>query len=98
MVRTKDPLLEVFRRRDDAAFREEFMKSLETKQMGRKERQAANNPAPKGGRMQSAHRARHPESVSPGKGRRLKHHFPAESGRRQVTLKTARVTASNASN
>jgi N-sulfoglucosamine sulfohydrolase len=40
MVKTKDPLLEVFRKRDDAAFREQFMQQLESKQVSKKKRKA----------------------------------------------------------
>jgi N-sulfoglucosamine sulfohydrolase len=41
MVRTNDPLLEVFQKRDDAAFREAFMKQAEEKTTPRKKRKAA---------------------------------------------------------
>jgi N-sulfoglucosamine sulfohydrolase len=94
MVRTKDPLLEVFRRRDDAAFREEFMKSLETKQMSRKERQAANNALQKATNAKALIELDIPKSVSPGQKAvvKLKHHFPAELGVKpvQVTLKSGK--------
>ena len=94
MVRTKDPLLEVFRRRDDAAFREAFMKSLETKQMGRKERQAANNALQKATNAKALIELGIPKSVSPGQKAvvKLKHHFPAELGEKpvQVTLKNGK--------
>lgn len=94
MVRTKDPLLEVFRRRDDAAFREAFMKSLETKQMGRKERQAANNALQKPTNAKALIELGIPKSVSPGQKAvvKLKHHFPAELGEKpvQVTLKNGK--------
>ncbi|MFO1440003.1 MAG: sulfatase [Verrucomicrobiaceae bacterium] len=94
MVRTKDPLLEVFRRRDDAAFREAFMKSLETKQMGRKERQAANNALQKPKNAKALIELGIPKSVLPGQKAvvKLKHHFPAELGEKpvQVTLKNGK--------
>lgn len=94
MVRTKDPLLEVFRRRDDAAFREAFMKSLETKQMGRKERQAANNALQKPTNAKALIELGIPKSVLPGQKAvvKLKHHFPAELGEKpvQVTLKNGK--------
>ncbi|MEQ1859226.1 MAG: sulfatase [Chthoniobacteraceae bacterium] len=41
MVRTRDPLLEVFRKRDDAAAREAFMQQIDEKQTPRKKRKAA---------------------------------------------------------
>lgn len=41
MVRTNDPLLEVFRLRDDAAFREQHIAALEQQQVSRKGRKAA---------------------------------------------------------
>lgn len=94
MVRTKDPLLEVFRRRDDAAFREEFMKSLETKQMSPKDRKAANNELKKTGGAKPLIELDIPKSVSPGQKAsvKLKHHFPAELGEKpvQVTLKNGK--------
>ncbi|MBL9185690.1 MAG: sulfatase [Verrucomicrobiaceae bacterium] len=94
MVRTKDPLLEVFRRRDDAGFREEFMKSLESKQMGRKQRQAANNQLKKAADGKSLIELDIPKSVSPGQKAvvKLKHHFPADLGEKpvQVTLKNGK--------
>jgi N-sulfoglucosamine sulfohydrolase len=94
MVRTKDPLLEVFRRRDDAAFREEFMKSLESKQMGRKERQAANNQLKKAADAKPLIELDIPKTVAPGQkvAVKLKHHFPADLGEKpvQVTLKNGK--------
>ena len=40
MVKTNDPLLEVFRKRDDAAYCTAFMKKLEENQLSRKKRRA----------------------------------------------------------
>ena len=42
MVKTNDSLLEVFRKRDDAAFREQYMKQLEGKQTSAQDRKVAN--------------------------------------------------------
>jgi N-sulfoglucosamine sulfohydrolase len=84
MIKTKDPLLEVFRRRDDAAFREEYMKSLEGKQTSRKGRKAAEEPP-------ALIELEIPPSITPGQKAivKLKHHFPADLGEKpiQVTLK-----------
>lgn len=94
MVRTKDPLLEVFRRRDDAAFREEFMKRLESKQMGRKQRQPANKELKKAGDAKPLIELDIPKTVAPGQKVtvKLKHHFPADLGENpvQVTLKNGK--------
>lgn len=91
MVRTKDPLLEVFRRRDDAAFREQFMKGLEGKQTGRKERKAANQAMKKAAEPKALIELEIPKSVAPGQKAmvKLKHSFPADLGEKpvQVTLK-----------
>lgn len=38
MVRTKDPIVEVFRKRDDAAYREKYMKGIEEETVSKKER------------------------------------------------------------
>jgi hypothetical protein len=78
MVRTKDPLLEVFRRREDAAFREAFMKSLEMKPKDRKERQAAQNALPKPPDAKALIELEIPKSVTAGQTVtvKLKHHFP----------------------
>jgi N-sulfoglucosamine sulfohydrolase len=96
MVRTKDPLLEVFRKRDDAAFREEFMKGQEAAQKSRKDRKASNTEMKKAGGVKKGAELialEIPASVSPG-GKaivKLTHAFPAELGEKpvQVTLKGA---------
>ncbi|MCA1964961.1 MAG: sulfatase [Prosthecobacter sp.] len=94
MVRTQDPLLEVFRRREDAAFREAFMKSLEMKPKERKERQAAQNALPKTPDAKALIELEIPKSVTAGQTVtvKLKHHFPAELGEKpvQVTLKNGK--------
>jgi len=96
MVRTNDPLLEVFRRRDDAAFREQFMKGLEGKQMTRKERQTANNALKKPANPKTLIELDIPETVAAGQKAvvKLKHTFPAELGEKpvQVTLKSGKGT------
>lgn len=88
MVKTKDPLLEVFRRRDDAAFREQFMKQLEGRQMSKKERHAANKAAQTPADLISLEV---PETITRGQKAtvKLKHQFPADLGEKpvQVTLK-----------
>jgi N-sulfoglucosamine sulfohydrolase len=43
MVRTKDPLLEVFRHRDDAAFREDFMRQVEKDAAAHSKRKRSEN-------------------------------------------------------
>lgn len=96
MVRTKDPLLEVFRKRDDAAFREQFMKEQEAAQKSRKDRKASNTEMKKAGGVKKGAELialEIPASVSPG-GKavvKLTHAFPAELGEKpvQVTLKGA---------
>ena len=96
MVRTKDPLLEVFRKRDDAAFREEFMKGQESAQKSRKDRKASNTEMKKAGGVKKGAELialEIPASVSPG-GKvvvKLTHAFPADLGEKpvQVTLKGA---------
>jgi N-sulfoglucosamine sulfohydrolase len=96
MVRTNDPLLEVFRRRDDAAFREQFMKGLEGKQMTRKERQTANNALKKPANPKTLIGLDIPETVAAGQKAvvKLNHTFPAELGEKpvQVTLKNGKGT------
>ena len=48
MVKTGDPLLDVFRQRDDVAFREAYMKKVEKESTDRGSR--ADRKAAKGGR------------------------------------------------
>lgn len=87
MVRTADPLLEVFRKRDDAAFREQFMKQLEGKRVNRAERKAANRQAKSPALIQ----LQVPQIIKAGEPAivKLKHSFPAELGEKpvQITLK-----------
>lgn len=95
MVKTHDPLLEVFRHREDPAAREKLMQELEGKQVSKKERVAANRAA----KMQNKAAAKPaafialevPASVTPGQKATVKltHHFPADLGEKpvQVTLK-----------
>jgi N-sulfoglucosamine sulfohydrolase len=95
MVKTKDPLLEVFRHRDDAAVREKLMQELEGKQVSKKDRVAAKQAT----KMQNKAAAKPaalialeiPEFVIPGQKTTVKltHHFPADLGEKlvQVTLK-----------
>lgn len=96
MVRTKDPLLEVFRKRHDAAFREEFLQSLTAKQMSRAERQKANSAAKTENAAPGLISLVLPENVIAGQTAvlRLKHAFPAEMGEKpvQVTLKDSKGT------
>jgi N-sulfoglucosamine sulfohydrolase len=91
MVRTNDPLLEVFRKRDEAAFREEYMKSLEGKQMSAKDRKAANKAVSAGKPTDALIALEAPTSVAPGQKAtvKVKHTFPADLGEKpiQVTLK-----------
>ncbi|MFO1483765.1 MAG: sulfatase [Verrucomicrobiaceae bacterium] len=100
MVRTNDPLLEVFRKRDDAAFREEYMKQLEGKRMSKKERVMANravkNTADGAAKPGTLIAFELPETVAAGQKAtvKLKHTFPADLGEKpvQVTLKDAKGT------
>lgn len=95
MVKTKDPLLEVFRHRADPAAREKLMQELEGKQVSKKERVAAkqatkaqNKAAAKPAALISLEI---PESVTPGEKATVKltHHFPTDLGEKpvQITLK-----------
>jgi len=101
MVRTKDPLLEVFRQRDNAAFREAFITQGEEKSTPRKERKAMEKAAVKPAAAAPAKRADLiqldiPSSVAPGGKATIKvaHHFSADLGEQpiQVTLKDAKNT------
>ncbi|MDB6004645.1 MAG: Sulfatase [Prosthecobacter sp.] len=95
MVKTNDPLLEVFRHRDDVAVRETLMQQLEGKQLSKKDRVAANRAAKtqtKTTEKPSALIALEvPATVTPGQKATVKltHHFPADLGEKpvQVTLK-----------
>lgn len=93
MVRTNDPLLEVFRKRDDAAFREAYMKSLEARQVSAKDRKAAGKArksAPKAA-QQDLISLEVPAKVVRGQKTvvKLQHQLPAGMGQKpvQVTLK-----------
>ena len=90
MVRTNDPLLEVFRKRDDTAFREQFMKQLESSQVKKKDRKAR--------KVMSAEKPvaalialEVPKLITAGEKAvvKVKHAFPADLGEKpvQVTLK-----------
>lgn len=91
MVKTNDPLLEVFRKRDDAVFREQYMKNLEGKQVSAKDRKAANKAlsAEKPADILIALEA--PKTIARGQKAtvKVKHTFPADLGEKpiQVTLK-----------
>jgi len=91
MVKTKDPLLEVFRKRDDAAFREQSMKQLEGKQMSAKARKTANKVMSAGKPTDILIALEAPKTITRGQKVivKVKHTFPAELGEKpiQVTLK-----------
>lgn len=92
MVRTKDPLLEVFRHRDDPAFRERFMKQIEEQTAPRKKGKGGTpSPVPK---KADLIQLEVPATVTPGQKATVKvtHNFPADLGERpvQVTLKGAK--------
>jgi len=91
MVKTKDPLLEVFRRRDDAAFREQYMKQLEGKQVSAKARKTANKAMSAGKPTDILIALEAPKTITRGQKAvvKVKHTFPAELGEKpiQVTLK-----------
>ena len=91
MVRTNDPLLEVFRKRDDATFREQYMKSLEGKQMSAKDRKAANKALSAGKPADALIALEAPKTIVRGQKAivKVKHTFPADVGEKpiQVTLK-----------
>lgn len=91
MLRTNDPLLEVFRKRKDAAFREQFMTGIEAGQVSKRSRKAANQAMKKAAGPESLIVLEIPKSVAPGQKAvvKLKHTFPADLGNQpvQVTLK-----------
>ncbi len=97
MVRTGDPLLEVFRKRDDVAFRESYISGLEKQQVSRKDRKAnkavmkkAAGAGPK--KAAALITLETPESVTRGQKAIVKvtHNLPAELGEKpiQVTIKS----------
>lgn len=92
MVRTNDPLLEVFRRREDAAFREQYIARLESEQVSRKDRRA-NKQAQKTENKNAGKliALEVPASVESGQKATVKvrHSFPENLGEKpvQVTLK-----------
>jgi N-sulfoglucosamine sulfohydrolase len=94
MVKTKDPLLEVFRHRDDVAVREKLMQQLEGKQLTKKERAEANRAAKKASeeaKPDALISLEVPDTITPGQKAtvKIKHNFPADLGEKpvQVTLK-----------
>ena len=91
MARTKDPLLEVFRHRNDPAVREKIMQQLESGQTSRKGRKVVKAAARKPEKPDALIALDVPDSVTPGQKVtvKLKHNFPANFGERpvQVTLK-----------
>ncbi|MFN0078353.1 MAG: sulfatase [Prosthecobacter sp.] len=93
MVRTKDPLLEVFRHRADLTVREELMQQLEGQQLNKKGRQAANKAAKAPASLISLEV---PETIAAGAQVtvNVKHTLPADLGEKpiQVTLKDAKGT------
>lgn len=98
MARTNDPLLEVFRHRQDAAFREEYMRKLEASQLSKAGRKKANAAKKRGKAMPGAEahliELQTPETVTAGQKAtvRIRHTFPEDLGERpvQVTLKDAK--------
>ncbi len=99
MVRTRDPLLDVFRHRDDAAFREHSMQELESRQVSRKARKAANSEMKKTTATPTEPRPENlislevPTVITAGQKSvvKLTHRLPPELGEKavQVTLKGA---------
>jgi len=91
MVKTNDPLLEVFRHRNDPAVREKIMQQFESGQASRKDRKVAKAAAKKPEKSDALIALDVPDSVTPGQKAtvKLKHNFPANLGERpvQVTLK-----------
>ncbi len=94
MVKTKDPLLEVFRHRDDVAVREKLMQQLEGKQLSKKERTEVNRAAKKASedaKPTALISLEVPDTITPGQKATVKltHHFPADIGEKpvQITLK-----------
>lgn len=91
MARTKDPLLEVFRHRNDPAVREKIMQQFESGQASGKDRKVAKAAAKKSEKPDALIALDVPDSVTPGQKAtvKLKHNFPANFGERpvQVTLK-----------
>lgn len=98
MVRTRDPLLEVFRTRDDAAFREAAIKELEEQARPRKKRAAGKKAASAAPATVTKGdvliRLEPPTVVARGEKAsvRIRHTFPEELGERpiQITLKGAK--------
>jgi N-sulfoglucosamine sulfohydrolase len=81
MVRVKDPLLDIFRHRADAAYRENWMLEIEKERTSRKERKAA--PKAKGKKTAGLIELEVPESITPGQKAtvKLKHSFPPTSAK-----------------
>jgi N-sulfoglucosamine sulfohydrolase len=91
MVKTNDPLLEVFRKREDAAFRDQFIQQLAEKEVSRQDRKAAKaetknseKPAKKADLIS----LELPETITAGQKATLKfkHTFPADLGEKPVLL------------
>jgi N-sulfoglucosamine sulfohydrolase len=98
MARTGDPLLEVFRKREDAAFRESYISNLEKQQVSKKERKAGKAEMKKATAGTSPKKRPAaliilglPESVTRGQKATVKveHNLPEALGEKpvQVTLK-----------
>lgn len=94
MVKTNDPLLEVFRKREDAAFRDQFIQQLTAKEVSRKDRKAAKSDmkkTEKPAKPAALIELELPETVTAGQKAtvKLKHNFPADLGEKpvQVTIK-----------
>jgi N-sulfoglucosamine sulfohydrolase len=101
MVRTKDPLLEVFRKRDDAAFREAFMQQTEAETTPRKNKGKAKAKAKAKGKSDAAAPApgtpiknaaliklHLPVTITAGQKATIKvaHTFPADLGEKSLQV------------
>jgi N-sulfoglucosamine sulfohydrolase len=91
MVKTNDPLLEVFRKRDDAAFREQYMKQLEGKQTSTQDRKVANKALSAAKPADALIALEAPKTIVRGQKAvvKVKHTLSADLGEKpiQVTLK-----------
>ncbi len=91
MVKTNDPLLEVFRKRDDAAFREQYMKQLEGKQTSTQDRKVANKALSAAKPADALIALEAPKNIVRGQKAvlKVKHTLSADLGEKpiQVTLK-----------
>lgn len=88
MVKTNDPLLEVFRKREDTDFREQYMKGNEAKQTGRKSRKASKAEEKKD---KALIELEIPKNVISNQKAivKIKHNLPTDLGEKpvQVTMK-----------